>query len=70
LRRRSESNDVFISHQPQYADLQGDFNIDSKGVQVVFGTTRNLPALTPHAHAAYSVIEEFVEGFVEGFTGK
>jgi hypothetical protein len=34
---------------------------------VVFGTTRHLPALIRRAHSAYSVIEEFVEGFVEDF---
>jgi hypothetical protein len=66
-RRESESNDLSNSCQPQNPDLQGYFNIDSKGLQAVFGTTRRPPALTRHAHAAYSVIEEFVEGFVEGF---
>src|ERR1035437_3112944 len=66
-RRRSESNGVFTDCQPQYPDLQGNFNIDSKGLQEIFGTTRHLPDLTRHAHAAYSVIEEIVEGFVEGF---
>jgi hypothetical protein len=44
-----------------------DFNIDSTGVQEVFATTRHAPALTRHVHPAYSVIEEFVEGFVEEF---
>jgi hypothetical protein len=53
--------------QPQYLGLQGNFIIDSKELQAVFGITRHLPALTRHAHPAYSVIEEFVEGFVEGF---
>jgi hypothetical protein len=53
--------------QPQYPDLQGDFNIDFARLQGVFGTTRHLPALTRHRHPTYSVIEEIVEGFVEGF---
>jgi hypothetical protein len=53
--------------QLQYPDLQGNFSIDSKGLQAVSGTTHHLPALTRHAHPAYSVIEEFVESFVEGF---
>jgi hypothetical protein len=39
-------NDISAGCQPQYPDLQGDFKIDSKGVQAVFGTTRHLPALT------------------------
>jgi hypothetical protein len=30
-------------------------------------TTRHLPALTRRIHVAYSVIEEIVEGFVEGY---
>jgi hypothetical protein len=34
------SNDVFTGCQPQYPDLQGDFNIDSKGLQEVSGTIR------------------------------
>jgi hypothetical protein len=59
----SESNDVFAGCQPQYPDLQGYFNIDIIGVQAVFVTTRHLPVLTRHAPAAYSVIEEIVEGF-------
>jgi hypothetical protein len=62
-----ESNAISYGCQPQYPDLQGHFSIDSEGVQGVFGTTRHLPALTRHAHAAYSVIEEFVKGFVESF---
>jgi hypothetical protein len=61
------SNAVFTGCQPQYPDLQGNFNIDSKGLQVLFGITRRLPALTRHAPVACSVIEEFVEGFVEDF---
>jgi hypothetical protein len=61
-----ESNDTFNDCQPQYPNLRGYFNSDSKGVQAVFVTTRHLPALTRHAHPAYSVIEEIVEGFVEG----
>jgi hypothetical protein len=63
--RGSESNDVLTGCQPQYPDLQGYFNIDSKGLQAVFGTTRHLPALTHRIHPTYSVIEEIVEGFVE-----
>jgi len=66
-RRGSESNEVFTDGQPQYPDLQGHFNFDSKGLQAVSGTTRHLPALTRHAPGACSVIEEIVEGFVEGF---
>ena len=38
-----------------------------KGVQEVSATIRALPDLTRHSPAAYSVIEETVEGFVEGF---
>jgi hypothetical protein len=66
-KRGSESNDISNGCQPQYPDVQGYFNIDSKGLQAVFGITRHLTALTCHAHPAYSVIEEIVEGFVEGF---
>jgi hypothetical protein len=65
MRRGSESNDIFTGCQPQYPDLQGYFNIDSKGLQAIFVTTRHLQALTRHAHGTYSVIEEIVEGFVE-----
>jgi hypothetical protein len=43
------------------------FNTGFTGLQTVSGTTRHLPDLTRHAHPAYSVIEEIVEGFVEGF---
>jgi hypothetical protein len=63
----SESNEVFTDGQPQYPDLQGHFNFDSKGLQAVSGTPRHLPALTRHAPGACPVIEEIVEGFVEGF---
>jgi hypothetical protein len=66
LGRESESNDTFTGCQPQYHDLQGYFNIDSKGLQAVFTTTRYLPVLTRLLHPAHSVIEETVEGFVEG----
>src|ERR1035438_8211033 len=69
LRRRPESNAVFSGCQPQYPDLQGDFNTDFKWVQALFGTTRHLPALTRHIPGACSVIEEIVEDFVEGFFG-
>jgi hypothetical protein len=40
--RGSESNDVFTDCQPQYPDLQGDFNIDFTGVQTLFDTTLQL----------------------------
>ena len=66
-RRGSESNAVFPDCQPQYPDLQGYFNSDFTGVQALFGTIRHVPDLTRHLPAAYSVIEEIVEGFVEGF---
>jgi hypothetical protein len=65
-RRGSESNEVFTDCQPQYPDLQGDFNSDFTGLQEVSDAIRRLPDLTRHIHGAYSVIEEFVEGFVEG----
>jgi hypothetical protein len=65
LRRRPESNAVFSGCQPQYPDLQGDFNTDFKWVQALFGTTRHLPALTRHIPGACSVIEEIVEGFLK-----
>jgi hypothetical protein len=58
----------FADCQPQCPDLQGDFNTGFTGVQAVFGTTHHLPALTRHLLAAYSVIEEIVEGFVEDFS--
>jgi hypothetical protein len=64
-RRMSESNDVFAGCQPKYPDLQGHFNIDSKGLQAAFGTIRHLQDLTRHAHLPYSVIEEFVGGFMD-----
>jgi hypothetical protein len=38
-----------------------------KGVQEVSATIRALPDLTRQLPVAYSVIEEIVEGFVEGF---
>jgi hypothetical protein len=66
-RRGSESNGVFTDRQPQYPDLQGDFNTGFTGVQALFDTIRPLPDLTRHLPAACSVIEEIVEGFVEGF---
>jgi hypothetical protein len=65
-RQGSESNAVFTDCQPQYPDLQGDFNADFTGLQEVSDTIRRLPDLTRHVHSAYSVIEEIVEGFVEG----
>jgi hypothetical protein len=66
-RRGSESNGVFTDCQPQYPDLQGDFNANFTGLQEVSGTIHHMPDLTRHVPAAYSVIEEIVEGFVEGF---
>jgi hypothetical protein len=48
LRLRPESNDAFAGCLPQYPNLQGDFNIDSKGLQAVFDTAR-------HIHPTYSV---------------
>ena len=66
-RRGSESNGVFTECQPQYPDLQGDFNTGFTGVQAHFDTIRLNPPPTRHAPAAYPVIEEIVEGFVEGF---
>jgi hypothetical protein len=36
-------------------------------VQEVFVTTRHLPDLTRRTPCFYSVVEEIVEGFVEGF---
>src|SRR5665647_533543 len=68
-RRGSESNGVFTDCQPQYPDLQGYFNPDLTRVQALFITIRYLPDLTRHIPAAYSVIEEIVEGFVEAFLG-
>ena len=62
-----ESNGVFTDYQPQYPDLQGYFNAGFAGVQAVFITIRQLPDLTHHLPPYYSVIEEIVEGFVEGF---
>ena len=66
-RRGSESNEVFTDCQPQYPDLQGYFNADFTEVQEVFNTIRQLPDLTRHLPVSYSVIEEIVEDFVEGF---
>jgi hypothetical protein len=68
-RRGSESNGVFTDCQPQYPDLQGYFNTGFTGLQAVFITIRHLPDLTRQIPAAYSVIEEIVEGFVEEFFG-
>jgi len=65
-----ESNEVFTDCQPQCPDLQRHFNIDFTGLQAVFATTRCLPDLTRHMPAAYPVIEEIVEGFVEDFLNK
>jgi hypothetical protein len=40
---------------------------DCCAYQAVSNTTRHLPDLTRRIQAAYTVIEEIVEGFVEGF---
>jgi hypothetical protein len=66
-RRGSESNEVFTDDQPQYPDLRGNINAVFTGVQEVSVTIRALPDLTRQSPVAYSVIEEFVEGFVEDF---
>jgi hypothetical protein len=63
----SESKEVLSGCQPQYPNLQGYFSFDYAGVHVDFSTTRHLPDLTRYKPAAYSVIEEIVEGFIEGF---
>jgi len=34
---------------------------------VPFNTTPHLPDFTRHVHCHYSIIEEIVEGFVEGY---
>ena len=65
--RESESNGAFTDYQPRYPNLQGDFNAGFTGVQEVSNTIGPLPDLTRHLHPAYSIIEEIVEGFVEGF---
>ena len=39
-RRRSESNEVFTDYQPQYPDLQGDFNADFTVLQAVSNIIR------------------------------
>ena len=65
-RRSSESNNDFTDYQPQYPDLQGDFNASYSRLQEVFSTTGSLPDLTRHLPTYYSVIEEIIEGFVEG----
>jgi hypothetical protein len=66
-RRGSESNGVFTDCQPQYPDFQGHFNTGFAGIQALFITIPSLPDLTRHIPAAYPVIEEIVEGFVEAF---
>jgi hypothetical protein len=63
----SESHEAFTDYQPQYPDLRGYFNADIARVQDVFDTIRQLSDLTRHIPASYSVIEEIVEVFVEGF---
>jgi hypothetical protein len=67
IRRGSVFNEVFTDCQPQYPDLQGYFKADFTGLQAVFNTIRQLPDLTRHLPGYYSLIEEIVEGFVEGF---
>jgi hypothetical protein len=61
--RGSVSNEDFADCQPQYPDLQGEFNIGFKGLQEVSGTIRPNSPPTRHIPAAYPVIEEIVEGF-------
>jgi hypothetical protein len=68
LEARVGIDDVFTGCQPQYPNLQGHFDIDSKGLQAVSVTTRHLPVLTRHAPATRTVIEEIVEGFVGGLS--
>jgi hypothetical protein len=51
-----ESNEVFIDCQPQYPDLQGDFNADFTGLQEVSDTIRHLPYLTCYLPVYYTVI--------------
>jgi hypothetical protein len=46
---------------------RGYFNTGFTGHQAVFCTTRHLLDLTRRIPTAYSVIEEIVEGFVEGY---
>jgi hypothetical protein len=65
-RRGSKSNGVFTGCQPQYPDLQGDFNVGFTGVQALLDTIQLNPPETRHTHAAYSVIEGIVEGFCSG----
>jgi len=61
------ANEVFTDDEPQYPDLPGDINTVFKGVREVSATIRALPGLTRQSPVAYSVIEEIIEGFVEGF---
>jgi hypothetical protein len=65
-RRGSESNGAFTDNQPQYPDFERNFTPDFTRLQASFTTTPHAPDLTCHAHGYYSVIEEIVEGFVEG----
>jgi hypothetical protein len=67
-RRQSESDTVFTGCQPQYPDLQGNFNVGFTGVQALFETIRLNSPPARHTAAAYSVIEEIVEGFFEGIS--
>jgi hypothetical protein len=66
-RRGSESNGAFTDCQPQYPDLQGHFNIGFTELQSLSDTVRHMPNLTRRTPTTYSVIEEIIEGFVEGF---
>ena len=61
---------VFTDFQPQYPDLQGYFTVDFTRVQALFYTICQLPDLTRQLPGFYPVIEEIVEGFVEGFLTK
>jgi hypothetical protein len=67
-RRGSESKGAFTDYQPQCPDLQGDFNVGFTGVPALFETIRLNSPPARHTPAAYSVIEEIVEGFVEGIS--
>jgi len=66
-RRGSESGGAFSGNQPAYPDLQGHFNPYFTGLQAVFGTIRPPSGLSRHTHGFNTIIEEIVEGFVEGF---
>src|ERR1019366_2095706 len=58
---------IFNQHLSPMQPLLPRMYILTLRVQAVFVTTLHLPALTHHAHVAYSVIEEIVEGFSNRF---